>query len=1789
MFEVPGYRVEERIYEGRKSVVCRGVRRADGARVVLKLLRADYPSPRELARHRHEFRINRQLWDRGVSGIVEAYALEPVENSLALVFADAGSGTLKELVSYRRLEIVEVIEIFASVAETLAEVHAAGVIHKDIKPHNIIVDRDSRDVRLTDFGVASQLDREQQQLVAPNRLEGTLAYMAPEQTGRMNRPIDARSDLYAVGASLYEALTMRRPFEATDPMELVHCHIAKEPAPPRDIVPAIPHVVAEIVLKLLAKTAQERYQSASGLALDLRRCATSLRASGGVERFTLAEHDVPERFVLPERLYGRGTESLRVLAAFDRIAEGRSQVLAVAGYSGIGKTALVSEVKRPITSRRGYFLAGKVDQNQRSQPYAPLILAFTELVRQILSESEESVESWKRRLIDGVGDGLSVLNELIPELELLVGKLPASASLPAAESQNRFLEVFADFLAVVATPQHPVALFLDDMQWADAPSLKLIERMATRAAVQNVLFIIAFRDNEVGESHPLAIALDDIVELGGEVDRVVLRGLAVEDLTELVADTLHCTTRIARPLAELVGHKTGGNPFFFGEYLRALHREGLIHRDRERGWGWELEAVAARDFASNVIELMADRLHHHDERLRRALAVASVFGARFDLSHLAELLDEQKGSLAALLANGIREQFLVPFDDDWKLALDLDGDGEIDDAVDPRYRFVHDRVQQTAYGLLVDDERRALHLRAGRLLLGDRRFEAIEDQIFDIVAHFAEARDLLDTDAERYRVAKLSHVAARRSMRAAAWEPAIGYFETGIDLLGPQLWTDSEGLSLGLHMGLSECLYLVGRHAEAERHFDVILERANSQLERASVYHLRMVLYGNITRYTEAIECGRLALECCGIRFDTNVKQLDVLRGVLHAKWLLRGRTIESLEFLPELADPRLLVAVRILNSMAGPAYFLDANLYIALVVRMLNLSLQFGNSSVSSYGYALFGMISGSVLGDYAAGMRFGELAVRLERRYANPDIVAKVAMVVGNFVNPWRNPLRTNFEYLKYGYKEGRAAGDLIYAGYCAVCTVYAMLAQGEPLDALYRESHRYLEFLRQTGDEDSASTFVIEQRMVLALQGHTESPTHFGDEAFDEARYIEGLEQRKMKIPLYLFCLMKMRVHALCDEPAEVLRWADAARPHEAVSFGMPWGPEFDLYQGLAALRLLEAGHDDRRRMRKLAKKSLARLRKWSDNSPSNYLQKYELLRGEMMRIKGRHDRALHAFELAIATARRNGFLHDEALACQLAAALHRELGHGRVGKGLVQDARYAYLRWGATALVSRLDKLYPELRLATELPISPLSTLSTQGETSSSATGALDLISVMKASQAISSEIVLDKLLRLLVEILLENAGARRGVLLLQRDAGLRIEAEGAANLPSESFEVLQSRIPDEGHLATTIVQFVARTLQSVVLRDAGDPYDNIANRFAHDPYVASAKPRSILVAPIVHMKDLIGVLYLENNLNAGVFTNDRLELIHMLSSQIAIAIENAELYRRQEEMARSLARFVPREFLEVLGRPSILEVRLGDAVEREMTVLFSDIRSFTALSERLSPERNFRFLNEYLGQVGPVVRQYDGFVDKYIGDAIMALFPHRVEDALQASIALQKQVAQFNAEQSDSEMPELRIGVGLHFGHLMLGTIGEAERLEGTVIADAVNVAARLEELTKHYGVGILASGQTVERGRGADRPVRHRWLGRIVLRGRREAVDIHEILDAEPAEQIDLRLRTAGRLREAVETWMAGDAQAAVAELRAILVENPEDEPVRRLLERAQQSVATTGPVRAMTMTSPGA
>lgn len=1738
MLTLPGYSVSSKLYEGRKTVVYRGVRDRDGVSIIIKVLRSDFPSQRDIAHAQHEFRVLRHLAESGVSGIINGSEQLKYGVGLATILEDIDGVTLKDLLSYGRISCEQFLQIAIQIADALTDIHAADVIHKDIKPHNIIINRRSGEVRITDFGASTQLSREEQKLVSPTRLEGTLAYMAPEQTGRMNRPLDYRCDLYSLGATFYELLTRHRLFPATDPMELVHSHIARKPVSPSKVDPTVPEVLSQIVLKLLAKNAEHRYQSARGLSRDLRRCLADFEKRGGIAPFEIGAHDVYERFVLPRRLFGREQEVAALMGAFERVADGRSEVLFVSGYSGVGKTALVSEVKRPIVKRRGYFISGKIDQHQRSVPYAAFIQAFGELIRQILTEPEELVQAWRTRLLEALDGNGAVISEVIPDIELLIGAQPQVTDLPANEAHNRFNSLFMDFVGVFATPNNPLVVFLDDLQWADTPSLKLMRQLSSSSEAEYLLLIGAYRDNEVTPDHPLMVTIDELQHGGATLSRVHLDGLTIADLEELVAEATRSSGERAQPLAKLAHQKTGGNPFFLGEFLRALYRERLLHHEPDIGWTWDLDAIAAQGFTNNVVEMMTDRIREQAAEMQETLATAACIGNRFDLRTLALVSGTRFADVVGSLWPAVQEGLVMPVDDTWHAIAAFSGEqseSELQD-FDSVCRFAHDRVQQAAYELNTEDRRSDLHLLIGRSLLGDKTFEKIEDQVFTICNHFAYGIDRMTDPTERYRLAKLSYIAGKKAKRSAAYAPAIEYFRVGIELLGEQMWLDSEGMSHGLAFNLSECVYLTGEHDEAERLFDDVLQHCATDLERAAVYNLKVVLYSNLTRYDDAIECGVKALKFCGMPFNSDVKQWHVLLEVARSKWHLRGRSIESLVMLDELCDPKLLVAIRVLNAMAGPAYFVEPNLYIVLVMKMLNLSLMHGHSDVSSFSYAMYGMLSGSVLGDFEAGMKFGDLALRLNNRYDNPDVVAKVHMIVGNFVNPWRNPVRTNAEYLSNGYKAGRVAGDLIYTGYCGLTQVYAMLTYGEQLDHFFRETHRYLEFLRRTGDEDSADCIVVMQRMVHSLQGMTHRRGGFGDDAFSEPAFVERLKAKKMKIPIVLYHAVKMRTCFVVGQYDEVITHGDAITPHADAVIGMPWTPDIEMLYALAALQVSRDNVHQRRLIRR-ARKSLKKLRRWAENAPSNFLQKVEIVRAEFARRQGDLALAMNAYEVGIAVARKNGFAHDEAMACEMAGRFSIEQGRDRMARTYLQDARLAYVRWGATQKVALLEAEFPELKSVNDS--TPQVTMTLSEESTTSGHGAFDFHSVMKASQAISSEIVLDKLLPLLLNVVIENAGARRGMVLLNKRGKLLIEAEGTAQRNHTS--VLQGRsIDGQNDMSASIVNFVVRSRESIVLHDASED-----TRFGNDPYIIRHRPRSLLAAPIVHANDLMGVIYLENSLASGVFTNDRLEVISMLSTQIAISIENAALYAKQEEMTQSLSRFVPTEFLEVLGKESILNVRLGDAVEREMTVLFSDIRSFTAISEQMTPEENFKFLNSYLRHVGPVVRQHRGFIDKYIGDAIMALFPHQPEDALHAAVSLQRQVKAFNVERSSSNAPTLSIGIGLHHGLLMLGTIGEERRLEGTVIADAVNIASRLEGLTKEFGASILVSGTTLfglqERG-----GFRCRYLGEVGLRGRAESVSLHEVFDSDPEDLAAHKEATRDTFEKAIHAWIAGDIDDAL-------------------------------------------
>ncbi|NEP59104.1 MAG: AAA family ATPase [Symploca sp. SIO2G7] len=1056
MISISGYQLLTPIYETRNSLVYRGIREQDKQPVILKILKEDYPRPSELTRYQQEYQITHNL---NLDGVIKAYSLEKYQKTLIIIFEDFGGESLKQLFNdgvraIYELSLQEFLRIALKIAEGLGQIHAAQIIHKDINPANIVFNRETQQLKIIDFGISTVLTRENPTLKNPQVLEGTLAYMSPEQTGRMNRYLDYRTDFYSLGVTFYQLLTHQLPFRTYDPLELVHCHIAKNPVPPYLKIGKAncPKVVSDIVMKLMAKTAEERYQSAWGIKADLEKCLEQLEGYGKISEFTLGSQDISDKFQIPQKLYGRDQEIITLLAAFERVSSNwlenhnqgqktkytiQSELMLVAGYAGIGKSALVAEIYKPITKQRGYFISGKCDKLQRNMPYSPIVTAFSKLVQQLLTESEFQLNQWRTKLQLAFGSNGQVIIDVIPELELIVGKQPAVTELGATESQNRFNLVFQNLIKVFAQPDHPLVIFLDDLQWADTATLKLVQLLmtATDCQYQNTtaatispvaedkggLFLIgAYRDNEVNEAHPLMLAVDEIRQSEAIVNQLSLRALELTHINQLISDTLKCIPERTKPLAELVLSKTGGNPFFINEFLRSLYTEGLLEFNvHSLSWQWDLQQIMLTNFTDNVIELMALKIQKLPTNTQQVLQRAACIGNQFELSTLSLVADQPQRVVADLLWEAVAEGSVIPLGDTYRL-IELDLVSELSSTNDNRqttieYKFTHDRIRQAAHSLIPEEDKQAAHLQVGQLLLAHTTAIQREQKIFDIVNQLNLGSPLIK-DISRLAVeqviktdelAKLNLLAGKKAKASAAYKPALQYFEFGIELLDgedkvdktpdlvqyspsspsphppipPSLssWQRHYDLTLALFVEAAEAAYLTGDFERQDKLTAIVLQQANQLLDKVKVYEVKIQAYIAQNQLTEAMETALAVLKLLGVKFPAKPNKWDIWRGLLATKLALAGKKIEDLVNLPPMRQPNKLAAMRILSSVISAAYFAMPELMPLIVFKQVNLSIKYGNAALSASAYGSYGLILCDFAGDIDTGYRFGQLALSL------------------------------------------------------------------------------------------------------------------------------------------------------------------------------------------------------------------------------------------------------------------------------------------------------------------------------------------------------------------------------------------------------------------------------------------------------------------------------------------------------------------------------------------------------------------------------------------------------------------------------------------------------------------------------------------------------------------------------------------------------------------------------------------------------------------------------------------
>lgn len=1750
MLELKGFTILEKIYASDNSEIYRAQRKHDSQLVILKLLKEEYPSLEKLSRFLHEHEILKLL---NGEGTVVVYEIERYKNSFIILQEDGGQNLASYIAEKQRLQLTEAISLAIKITESLDKIHQHHIIHKDINPTNILRDPTTEKIRIIDFGISSTLSKENLEVFSINQLEGTLPYISPEQTGRMNRGIDYRSDYYSLGMTIYQMVTGELPFKSNDNLELVYSHIAKVPISPHDLDSAIPKPLSDIIMKLLAKTSEERYQSCYGLISDLQNCLFQLQKTGTLHDFPLATKDLSGRFQISEKLYGRESEIKFLLDKFTVITEnGHSELMLVAGYSGIGKSSLVHEIHKPIVEKRGYFVSGKFDQLKRNIPYAPFVQALEGLIQQFLTESEGSVRAWKEKILMALGPNCGVLSEILPTLSKIIGQQPSVLPLGPTETQNRFIFVFQSFIEAVASHDHPLVIFLDDLQWVDLPSLKLLEALLAKPSI-NYLFIIgAYRDNEVTSVHPLMLTLESFQKDKINYETLTLQPLQVVHIQELLADTLSKDLEVVEALATICHAKTLGNPFFLNQFLRALCEENLIEFDTSRGiWHWLIDKIRNRKSTENVVDLVISNLQKLSNNACKLLTYAACIGNRFDLQLLSSLQNISPKETATILNEILQEGFVVPLDEAYRFISDNPNSNA-------NYQFIHDRVQQAAYLLLTDDDKEKIHLEIAKTLLEKLSTEKQEEKLFDIVNQFNLGIDLIIKPQEKVELATLNLKAGRKAKSSAAYAVAFNYLQISANLLDENTWTTHYNLALPVYTELAEAAYLSDNFAESERVCDIILTKAHSVLDQVKVYET--MIYTEIARNApaKAVEISIEVLKKLGVKFPKNPRTHHVLLRLIKTKMLLMGKTNERLINLPSTNDAKMVAACNILSAAIAPAYFATPLLFPLFTLALFNLSIRHGYTKGTPASYASYGIILCGILGDIKNGYLFGQLAQQLVDHYHAVELESKISLMVNGFVLHWKDPFRNTLAPLLAAHLRGVETGDLEYSTYSAYFYMVCSFCAGVELTKISDDMRRFHEFAQShhTHKPVVYSMTVLGQT-VENLLGNNDDPSHVVGKYFNEETMIQEAINTNNRYGIYSLYVVKLILNYLFYKYEEAYKASLMVPVYVQSATGAAPIKVFNFYDSLNLLALYDkAAHNKKRHYIKMVSANQKKMKQWMKFSPENCANKYYLVEAELARVQNRVAEAEALYDKAIQYAKQNMFIQELALASELAAIFYLAQGKEMVAKGFIMDAHYSYAKWGAVAKLKHLETTYPMLLDQTQ-------SITTSKSTQLTSSDYLDLASVMKATQTISRQIVLSDLLKQLMSFVIENAGAQKGYLLLEKNNEWVIEASAENN----SIIVLQS-LSIEKVVPLSVIQYVIHSKDCVLLDNPTQ-----SKQFLSDPYIINKKPKSILSIPLLNQGVLSGILYLENNLMSGTFTKNRVDLLNLLSSQIVISIENARLYTNMTQLNRAYERFIPQEFLLALEKKNITEVRLGDQVQKDMTVMFCNIRNFTSISERLSPGENFAFVNNFLKQLEPVIKQYNGFIDKYIGDSIMAIYPTHTDDALDSAIEMLNILSDYN--ESHPEQAPIHIGIGLNSGLLMLGIVGGQDHMEGTVISDVVNVASRTERLTKTYHIALLITEDTYKRLRNPDKYA-IRKLDNVIPKGKSRSIIIYEVFDNDIESLKFLKIQTKADFEQGVAYFYQNNFIDAEKTFISILRINPSDTASELYLQRCKDAIKNT-------------
>lgn len=1764
-----GYENLEKIAEGKDRTVYSAMRAADKMPVVLKALRSDHPNVDLIALMYHEYELARSI---NYPGIIQTYSLIDDHNRHALVQEDMHGTSLHDYLQEHQItDLAKFLKLAIQMVKILGYLHQSHIIHKDIKPSNFIYDPTADIIKLTDFNYSTKLEHETQDVVPPSKLEGTLAYMAPEQTGRMNMNIDYRADFYALGVTFYEMLTGTLPFKHTDPLEMLHAHLASEPPEASNPDMDIPTVMNDIIHKLMAKNPSDRYQSVVGLQTDLEQCLELLETTGEINSFTLGREDIQDRLILSQKLYGREQETQVLLKAYERISRGGIETLMVCGYSGIGKTMLIDEVHKPMTKQKGYFIHGKFDQLLRDKPYTAITDALNQLAHHILAEPESSFEKIRHAILEAVGNVGQVIIDIAPDFELVIGPQPPLESLSPKANENRLQTFFKRFIRSIIDNDHPLVIFIDDLQWADSGSLGLLNDIMMDIEMHHLLLIGAYRDNEVSDSsHPLRKFIITLEE-HKSIRTLPLLPLRVDDFSQLLQDTLHRDATSVTELAKLLHQRTEGNPFFCKQILQLIYRQGLLKFNyQQRRWDWNLSNITALGITDNVVDLMLNKLAELPQETQSLLKYASCIGNQFTLDMLMMITNKSAEVIGKGLWQALEQELLITPNSGYKRMDAMQKDNIMKlISRDITYQFIHDRVQQAAYQSIPENEKALIHLDIAHILVEKNPEAAKKERLFEVVDHFNNALQQLSKN-EHKEVAKLNYLAAMQAKSATAYQPMMNYLTAAKSLINDSTWDTDYQLAFNIHREFLLAQILLRQVEINSTLFQQLLSKAKTNLDKAELYQVQIMEYFMQEDREQITNICQQVCQLFGVKFSLNPNPIQVFLKLMLVRWKMRkfltGNVAASLPVLPS----QEITIVFDIFAMAYFYFYEKGNApFVYTILTMMELMLQYGKPKSAGFWLTAYGVVVVNVSKDFDTALLYTDIA---EQYYlAIPDKVSSsiAHLWACHLISHWRRPLKRSYELMELGQQEGRETGNILAYLMSYGIFMFNASAEAKSIDKLIKAMQDVLK-LSSLGIMPSYRDHI---ELLLLYHQHLKDNNEISERLAELERRFGTFESsltfatsNKYSSFFYFFK----------NDYEKSVKHYFLWNLYEANIRYELYTPEVKALNALALMyQLPKVNSSEKRKYKKHLKKLVRDTEFAAKSAPMNYLHHLLFIKAYEAQLNGNYMLALTNYKLAIENAKKSDFTLWIALGYELIGDLNIAFGQEEYAIYSYRDARYYYQRYGMTAKVHYLAEKYPES--VVEEGATSSMTLSNSLKLSRTSSGtsfaALDFMSIIKASQAISGEIILDKLFEKMLRVVFENAGATKAILIECRQEHLFEVASLELFEGKEKFTMANVEINQANNLSQNIVRYTIRSRESLVFSKS-----DMNGRFNQDPYIINQQPKSVFCLPILHQDIILGVLYLENNVTEGAFTDDRVTVLSTLASQIAVSLENARHYDVMKNLYLSTERFVPKAFLQLLQKKTIEDIQVGDSAVVNLATMFADIRNFTTISEAIGVDRTAYLLNTYMKQMTPIIRRHKGFVSHFLGDGIMALFPRHYTDALNAALEMRAALPEFNALIEAQGYDPIETGIGVHAGPAMLITLGEEERLDASVISDVVNSASRIEGLNKVYGTGLLIS-DVVYHSISDPSKYLMRVIDKVRVKGRVQAIQVYEVLiKPQDKDLVNHTQRYFDEFTAGFRAYEAGDFVTAEKIFQQCLAQQPEDTPARLLKERCEEFIKSGTP-----------